>query len=250
MATRDQSIQVGVGDFTVAMGDSITAAFPTGFGDNLPGDDISLDGRNVGGGYVPVLNNLLTSARGVPQTLINHGLGGATSSYGASLAPVLVGRYPDAQRYLILYGMNDANPLLPVPSGRGLKPGDSGYPGSFKDNVQRMVSAVKGVGKAPTLARINIALGDCNDSPVSCPTYPDLDTGARNVWIQEYNRVIDELAADPANSITVSPPDLYGYFRQNYAKEYFDNFHPNGDGYRSVARLWCQALTGAPCQGE
>lgn len=248
--TRDQSVPVGVGDFTVAIGDSITAGSQTGFGDDFPDDDTSWDGRNTGGGYVPVLNNLLTDVRGVPQMIVNHGVGGATSSYGASLAPVVVSKWPEARRYLILYGMNDANPLLPIPSGRGLAPGDAGYPGSFKDNLQRMVAAVKGAGKAPALARINIALGDCNDGPQSCPPYPSPDTGARNLWIQEYNLVIDELVADPANGIAVSPPDLYGYFRLHYPTEYFDNFHPNGMGYRSVAQLWCQMLTGAPCEGE
>ena len=246
--TRDQSIQVGIGNFYVAMGDSITAAYPTGSGDDYPADDTSLDGRNTGGGYVPILNNLLTAKQSTPYTIVNHGFGGTTSAYGVSLIPVLLSKYPDAQRYLILYGMNDARPSLPVPSGKGLSPGDPGYPGSFKDNMQRMIDGVKGAGKVPTLAKINIALGDCND-PISCPPYPNPDTGARSVLIKEYNLVINELVGNPANNITVQPPDLYTYFSQHYATEYFDNIHPNGVGYQSLSRLWCEALTGAPCGG-
>src|SRR5262249_51925161 len=75
-ATHDQVTQVGVGDYFVAMGDSITF----GLGDNIPSDDTSADGRNSGGGYEPVLNNLRTSAKGYPQTVINEGVGGSTSS--------------------------------------------------------------------------------------------------------------------------------------------------------------------------
>jgi peptidoglycan/xylan/chitin deacetylase (PgdA/CDA1 family)/lysophospholipase L1-like esterase len=247
--TRDQSIQVGIGNFYVAMGDSITAAYPTGDGDNFPDDDTSLDGRNTGGGYVPILNNLLTAGQRTPYTIVNHGFGGTTSAYGVSLIPVLLNKYPDSQRYLILYGMNDSRPWLPVPSGKGLSPGDPGYPGSFKDNMQRMVDAVKGAGKAPTLAEINIALGDCN-SPVDCPPYPNPDAGARSVLIKEYNLVIDQLVGNPANNITVQPPDFYTYFRQHYATEYFDNIHPNGVGYQSMGRLWCEAITGATCGGQ
>ena len=246
--TRDQSIQVGIGNFYVAMGDSTTAAYPTGAGDDFPADDTSLDGRNTGGGYVPILNNLLTAKQSTPYTIVNHGFGGTTSAYGVSLVPVLLSKYPDSQRYLILYGMNDARPWIPVPSGKGLSPGNPGYAGSFKDNMQRMIDAVKGAGKAPTLAKINIALGDCV-SPVDCPPYPNPDTGARSVLIKEYNLVINELVGNPANNITVQPPDLYTYFSQHYASEYYDNIHPNGVGYQSLSRLWCEAIAGAPCGG-
>jgi lysophospholipase L1-like esterase len=231
------------------MGDSITAAYPTGDGDDFPDDDTSLDGRNAGGGYVPILNNLLTAGQFTPYTIVNHGFGGTVSAYGVSLIPVLLNKYPDSQRFLILYGMNDARPWLPVPSGKDLSPGDPGYPGSFKDNMQRMVDAVKGAGKAPTLAKINIALGDCN-SPVNCPPYPNPDAGARNVLIKAYNLVIDELAGNPANNITVQPPDFYAYFAQHYLSEYFDNIHPNGAGYQSMGLLWCEAINGAPCGGQ
>jgi lysophospholipase L1-like esterase len=208
-----------------------------------------LDGRNTGGGYVPILNNLLTAELSTPYKIVNHGFGATKSIYGVSLIPVLLNKYPDSQRYLILYGMNDSDPWFPVPSGKGLSPGDPGYPGSFKDNMQRMVDAIKGAGKDPTLAKINIALGDCS-SPTNCLPYPNPDTGVRSVLIKEYNLVIEELVGNPANHITVQPPDFYTYFAQHYAIEYFDNIHPNGVGYQSMAGFWCEAITRARCGGQ
>jgi lysophospholipase L1-like esterase len=61
--------------------------------------------------------------------------------------------------------------------------------------------------------------------------------------------VIDELVANPANNLTITPPDFYAYFLQTYPTEYGDDIHPNGLGYQSIARLWCQTLTLQPCIG-
>ena len=41
----------------ITMGDSITE----GDGDDIPGDDVSQDGKNSGGGFQPILNDLLTA---------------------------------------------------------------------------------------------------------------------------------------------------------------------------------------------
>jgi len=56
----------------VAFGDSITMGGGSN-GDDYTPDDTSLDGRNTGGGYEPILNNLLTSATGIPHSIINEG---------------------------------------------------------------------------------------------------------------------------------------------------------------------------------
>jgi len=91
-----------------------------------------------------------------------------------------------------------------------------------------------------------VTLADCG----SCTPYPVPDQGARNVlFVKPYNQVIDELVADPANYLTVTPPDFYGHFVQTYPTEYADILHPNGLGYQSMARLWCQALTLQACTG-
>ena len=61
-----------------------------------------------------------------------------------------------------------------------------------------------------------------------------------NDSLQQYNAVIDELAL--ANGIEVAPPDFYSYFEQIYLDEFTDVLHPNGEGYRSMAVLWFDAI--------
>ncbi len=218
-ATHDQANPVGVGNSFVAMGDSITL----GLFDDVPSDDTSQDGRNTGGGYEPVLNNLRTAAKHYPQTIVNEGVGGSHSSDGVSLIPILLARNPTAQYVLIEYGTNDA--AAPVPSGLGLHSGDAGYAGSFKDNMQRIITAVQTAGKQPYLAKV----------PYSNGQYL-----ARNTLYQTYNQVIDQLKAE--NSISVTPPDFYSWFQAHQSQITSDGLHPNGIGYQSMANLWFSAL--------
>jgi lysophospholipase L1-like esterase len=233
-------LQEGIDNYYVAVGNSIT----DGFGDDDPSDDISEDGRNSGGGFEPILNDLLTSATGQSHTIANEGVGGATSADGLASIPTVLNAHPDSWRFLVQYGTNDANPLFPIPSGRGLNPGDPGYPGTFKDNMQQITDAINAAGKEVCLAKPPITLGD---STFGTP-YVDPDTGARNVLIKEYIDVIDELKNDPLNGIAVPTPDFYGLFNENvtggkrYDFEYADNLHPNGEGYRSMADGWLQSL--------
>ncbi|MBZ0190504.1 MAG: discoidin domain-containing protein [Candidatus Kuenenia stuttgartiensis] len=242
--THDKKIQVGIGDYYVAIGDSITKME----GDDVTYDDASGDGRNLGGGYEPVLNDLLTVAKGYSHNISNEGVGGTTSADGLASVPTILTKHPNAQRYLVMYGTNDARPWLPIPSGKGLNPGNPGYPGTFKDNMQRIIDAIKNDIKEVCLAKPPIALGD---SAFSNPPYEDPNNGARSLLIQEYNQVIDELVINPQNGIVITPPDFYNYFndldtitgRHHYEDEYSDNIHPNGIGYRSMADLWSQALT-------
>ena len=224
IATLDQAIQVGIGDYFVAMGDSITE----GFGDNIHSDDTSQDGRNSNAGYPPILIDLLTATKNRPHNVVNEGIGGARSSGGVSLISTLLQEHPDAQRFLILYGMNDAGGITPVPSGLGLQPGNPGYPGSFKDNMQRIINAINAAGKVAILAKV----------PVAVPL-----TGQRNQTIEQYNLVIDELFANSANNIPVPPPDFHTYFETAYPTEYHDSIHPKGIGYQSMGDLWIQVLT-------
>jgi lysophospholipase L1-like esterase len=146
-----------------------------------------------------------------------------------------------------MIGTNDARPWLPVPSGLGLSPGDPGYPGTFKDNMQRIINLINGAGKEVCLAKPPITLGE---TATSTP-YPDPDSGARSMLIKEYNQVIDGLYNTSANGITVVPPDFYTLFsaydpgtgKYRYESEYSDNLHPNGLGYSSMVELWFQHLT-------
>ena len=191
------------GETYVAVGDSIT----DGSHDDIPADGI---------GYEPILGNLLGAM------IANEGVSGATSADGAASISTTLSTYPTAVYYLIMYGSNDA--FIPaVPSGMGLNPPDAGYGGSYKDYMQRIISAVIAAGKTPYLAM----------APYS--TYP----GISDASIQEYNVVIDELAV--ANGISVPPPDFYAYF-QTHQGELSDGLHPNGAGYQSMANMWFNAL--------
>jgi len=235
--THDRVSQVGIGEAYLAIGDSVTE----GVGDDDPSDDTSQDGRVTGGGFSPILNDLLSSppTKGYPHRIINKGVGGETSSGGLQDLPGVLSANPDADRVLIMYGMNDARPWLPVPSGLGLSPGDGGYPGTYKDNMQRIIDLVNTDGREAIPAKVNIALGDStNTTP-----YPDPNLGDRSVLIQEYNEVVDELAGEPGNAVSVTPPDFYSYFEINHSGKYSDNIHPNGAGYRSMADLWFNVLT-------
>lgn len=228
----------------ITMGDSITA----GVGDDIAADDTSHDGKNNGGGFQPILNDLLTEYKnGLPHDIVNEGIAGDTSADGLAYIPTALNLYPDAKKYLLMYGTNDARPSLPVPSGKGLNPGDPGYPGTYKDNMQQIIDAINNAGKKVCLAKPPIALGDSADGA----KYADPDTGARSVLIKEYNEVIDEFKNDPSNNITVTPPDFYNFFKEidpgtgnpRYEDQYSDNIHPDGVGYQSMADLWFDALT-------
>lgn len=240
-STEDAVTPVGVGDSYVAIGDSVTF----GIGDFEASDNTSNDGRDSSRGYPPILNNLLTDALGYPHTIVNAGVEGDNSAAGLLALPAVLAANPDAQRVLIKYGMNDARVgMLRVPSGLGLNPGDGGYPGTFKDNMQRIIDAINADGKEAVLAKVNIALGDSAD-PNTSPPYPDPNTGDRSLAIREFNMVIDELRAISANNINITPPDFYDLFLTDmrYDTEYTDNIHPNGTGYQSMAELWAQELT-------
>ena len=232
--THDYVDRVGVGDYYVAIGDSITQ----GAGDDDPSDDVSLDGRNSGRGFAPILNNLLAQFLNYPNTVINEGLGGTTSGDGLLNLPLVLQRHPDAQRFLIMYGMNDARPWAPVPSGLGLSPGSSGYPGTFKANMQNMLNLISSHDKEVLLAKTIIALGD----RATGTTYENPHNGARSLLIQQYNAVIDELFVENTD-IQFQPPDFYSYFADHYVFEYADNIHPNGQGYGSMAAIWADTLT-------
>ncbi len=228
-AAQAQVTPVGIGDYYVAFGDSITR----GIGGSAV---TSSDGRNSGNGYPPRLNNELTRELGHPHTVIEEGLPGESSAGGASRIADVLRENPEAQRVLVMYGMNDAGPPLPRPSGMGLSPcpGNStcAYTGTFKDNMQQIISAIVASGREAVVARINIALGDSDTGP----QYIDPPNGARSLEIQEYNQVI----VSELTNRTLGP-DFFDFYRFNPG-QYSDNIHPNATGYQSMADLWRQVL--------
>jgi lysophospholipase L1-like esterase len=196
----------------VAVGDSITG----GYLDDIPAD---------GTGYEPILQNLLTASKGYPIAVGNEGIGGANSADGAASISSTLSNYPSAKYYLVMYGSNDAytanHPA--IPSGKNLLPGDSGYAGSFKDNMQRIITAILNAGKKPYLAEVPYT------------TRANYNTS----MIYDYNVAIDELVL--TNNILVVPPPFYAHFLA-HPGELSDGLHPNGTGYQSMATLWFNAL--------
>ena len=233
-ATQDVVYNVGVGDYYVAMGDSITH----GFADDNAIDDVSLEGRNDGGGYSPVLNDRLTSATGLPHTIENEGVLGAVSADGIAAISNLLTKHPQAVRFLILYGTNDVGMIPPVPSGKNLNPGHPDYPGTFKANIQQIVDVINNNGKEACIAKVPVQLADCSD----CEWYSEPDNGARNAIVKNYNIALQELKDDTNNNINIDSPDFYTYYLDHYQTEYAGWLHPNGAGYQSMADLWEQAL--------
>jgi lysophospholipase L1-like esterase len=221
VTTYDRSSPVGIGDTYVAIGDGITF----GLGDTIGTDDNSADGRNLLGGFESILADGLTAARGYPVSVVNEGVPGGSAFSGAALINQLLQNYPTANFVMIMYGHNDVTAQRP--SGLGLVPGNPGYAGSFKDYMQRIITAVRNAGKVPLVARHAAAM------PFDGP----MDTA-----LQEYNLVVDELAANPNNGIPVAPPDFYTLFRNNPAL-YGNDIEPNGAGYQAMAQLWLDALT-------
>ena len=244
---KKQEIVIGNGDYYVALGDSITE----GDGDDNFTDNNYLDGRIFGRGYPPILSDMLTQSKGHPVFVMNEGWGGETSAGGAYRIQSVIDDHPKAQYFLIQYGTNDSGGVIPLPndvkimldieknfhrkdkenrlSGLGINPGDPGYIGSYKDNMQRIIDAILAAGKKPILAKVPIVLEHASD----------LDKTPRNLLIQEYNQVIERLVSK--NGITVTPPDFYNYFKEN-KDQFHDRLHPNGKGYQSMARLWFNAL--------
>lgn len=231
----------GVGDYYVLIGGGITA----GVGDDDMTDNISADGRNlhggrrstghpiVSGGFGQILNDLLTESLDYPHTVINEGLGSSSASTYLLFLRTVIERHPEAQRYLILFGTSDAAAYYP--SGLGLSLGDPGYSGSYKHSMQRIIDIILEAGKQPCLTHVPISLGAASAGT----KYPDPSIEPRNLLIQDYNLVVDELIAE--NGLSTSPPDLYNHFEMNQG-ELYDNYHPNGQGHRSIAEMWHDVL--------
>ena len=250
-----------VGDYYVAFGDSISQ----GIGDDISSDNQSMDGRNSSTGYTPILNDLLTASKGYPHNVAVQGINGYTSADGLLDIDAALAAHPESSHFMIQFGTNDSDPGHPVPSGLNKRDGDSGYPGTFKDNMQRLINAVHAAGKIALLAKAPIRYGDCsgNTGTYTCDSYvqrgisPPEDATA-NGFVREYNLVVDELiqenglALDPIGSpgVLFIAPDLYTYFNvpvleldgEGKSPKFSDWLHPNGVGYQEMANLWLQSL--------
>ncbi len=228
------------GEIIVAIGDSITKGFPDYKCNDSASiyciDNTSADGRNTGGGFEPILNDLLTMKKGYPHSVLNEGVLGDTSQQGLNRLPAIISSYPEATRYLIMFGTNDASLSHNVSVE------------TFRNNMQQMIDMIKNARKTPAVAKIPRVLGDSYNGLSYEERSMDPEDGARNVTIREFNLVINELVS--TNNITVLPPDFYTYFKETYGDTYSstkqdgyaDNLHPDGLGYNAIAEMWRDAL--------
>ncbi len=226
--TSDTVTQVGIGDVYAGIGDSTTV----GVADDNDTDATSQDGRNTntGRGFIPSLNNILTTKLGRPHDILNYGYSGESSAGALIRTPKVLRERPRDTVFLIALGINDAFSGM-VPSGEGTSnPG----PGTFKANLQELIDLLHAPSQGRRVALAKVSFLTSQFQPSS--TINDLTA---------YNRAIDELVA--SNGLTVGPPDLFTHFQTNPQDLAGDGIHPSGQGYKSISTLWCVALTGGSC---
>lgn len=228
----DTNERIGViGNYLVAVGDSIT----NGLRDNFSQDNISDDQRIITlQGYEANLNNLLTITNGYPNIVFNEGIEG-DESYDAAYTRIasVIERHPEADKILIILGTNDSQ--IPVLSGKGCT--GSSCAGTFKENMQVLVDTIVSAGKVAVVGRVPPAFGSFSEGPFSDPL-----NAQRNQLIQDYNWVIENELTD-----TEVGPDFFSFFLSedvNRSSLFPDYVHPNGLGHPVIAHLWHNNITG------
>ena len=220
----DNCDRVGIGDLIVAVGDGITA----GEGDNICTDNQSADGRNGPcvdqwgneyGGFVPILNDILTEARGYPHNVINEGCPGETTSGALSRIESIIAQYPTAKTWLISYGTIDCNKSMSV----------STFKSNIKKVIEKIQSSIPGAAvylpkvfywSKPIVSDYNDAMGDIIRSTPNVFWGADLDTLFRSNHAQ-YNHLTGQKGTLLSKA----------------------NTHcPNGVGVQKMALLWKLAL--------
>lgn len=207
----------------VTMGDSLT----NGLFDSVVGDDVSTDGRNSGGGYQPVLNDLLTPAVRIPVTIIDESTVGDQSSHGENKVASIISRNPNVQVFLLQYGTNDSGERV-VSTSPGISPA------TFRSRMKMIVDTMLTTSRAKIfIARIP----------------PMIQNANRTSLIRQYNTEIGSLvssyaATDPGR-VNLGP-DFFAFFDDPARSTQFDpdGIHLNGDGYASMGRLWFDVLNG------
>ena len=234
-ADEDFNPGIGVGGkFLVAFGDSITS----GFGDDRADDNNAVNGKLFSRGYTPILTSLLSNyfIGATPVFVANEGLGGTTSKDGRDRLAETLDRFPESQIWLVLFGTNDSSGTMPVLSGvdcqepYNFDPEDPGYDSdcrsTFKGYLRDIILNLKARGKIPALAYI---------------PYIYTASGAQLSRIIEYNQAIGDLFG--FHQLPVAPPDFYHHFSDPLNQnKYFDEIHPNGDGYADMAGIWFNQL--------
>jgi lysophospholipase L1-like esterase len=197
-------------------------------GDNLPnvyvgfGDSLTTGvGSSSGAGYRGPLESSLRSYFG-QAFVVNSGRDGTFSSSGAARIPGVMSRERPAYT-LILYGINDWNDQSCQP-----KPPAQCY---TLENLTTIVEYVKGVSSLPVLATLP-------------PTNPALAPRERTQWNAQMNDLIKAMARSEGAIVA----DVFAAFpttASDLTRLFFDDIHPNDQGYALVAQAFVKALTTA-----
>ncbi len=140
--------------------------------------------------------------------IINGGVGGVNSAYGAKVIGNWLAVNHDYRLWAIGYGTNDAWQSVP--------------PAVFEAQLQAIIDAVVATGRQPVLARIPYAI-----------------KGPKDENVRALNEVIDRLTA---RNHLPSGPDLYSWFSSHPHELSADGVHPTKTGSASINRLWYEAL--------
>ena len=184
------------------------------------GDSITVgDGSSDGEGYRGRLDLLLSSYLGTSD-VVNEGRGGTQTNEGADRVGRALSRRHPAYT-LIMYGTNDWNTLACQ--------AQAGPPCQTIEEMRSLIQEVKAFGSLPVLSTI-------------IPANPALQPPDRNQWVQEENRLLQDLAR--AERIPVADPAKLFFAQSNLPAYFADGVHPNDAGYELIARAFFEAVTG------
>jgi lysophospholipase L1-like esterase len=176
------------------------------------GDSITVNAFRRQFGPSTSFSGLVTAARpAFSPVMLDGGIAGELSAMGVAHLPDWLALNPDVRNVGLLYGTNDS---------WGEKQGAAVT--TFEANMKTMVDMVLASGRVPILARI----------PYS---------GQAEATLPMFNAVIDRIST--ANGLPCGP-DLYAWFRDHPEEVSTDGVHPTDVGYRSMNRLWANAMLG------
>ena len=190
-----------------AFGDSITRGWPY--------DQDDANGRPYNGGYVPEVQNRLSSESGWDVTVLNYGHPGERVvwegylRFEPSYAYPVLSSNPDY--VLVMEGTNDLSYSI--------------GPGAISDKLEFIVDKVLDDGRVPLIGTLLPRFGEHGDVDVS-----GLNTLIRAMAVEKGIVLADLYAA---------AGQAWQYYMQD------DGLHPNLAGYSLMAKSWSGALVQA-----
>jgi acyl-CoA thioesterase-1 len=197
--------EIAIHDISVAAG--TTTASDTWF---FMGDSITVNAFRRQYAAGTSFDAIIHAARpAFSPNMLDGGIGGELSTDGLKHLPTWLMLNPDVQHVALMYGTNDS---------WGDKAAAST---SFEANMNAIVQMVLDAGKVPILARLPY-------SEQAKTTLP------------QFNTIIDKISTDKK---LPCGPDLYDWFRVHPEQVSVDGVHPSEVGYRSINKLWAEAMS-------